>query len=82
MLEAAGYDAATADFRTQKKLSPVVIDFAVGPLTRGKAELVDVRLVSSSGSSEIDQAVLYGFSQASFFNNTANAVSGKFVYSF
>jgi hypothetical protein len=82
MLEAAGYDASTADFRTERKLSPVVLEFAVGPLTKGKAELVEVRLASSSGSSEVDQAVIYGFSQASFFNKTGNAVAGKFVYSF
>lgn len=82
MLEAAGYDASTADFKTQRKLSPVVLEFTVGPLARNKVELVDVRLASSSGSSEIDEAVIYGFRQASFFNKTGNAVSGKFVYSF
>ncbi len=82
MLEAAGYDASTADFRTATKLSPVVIRFAVGPLTNGRVELVDLQLVSSSGSSEIDQAVIYGFRQASFFNKTGNAVEGKFEYSF
>ena len=82
MLEAAGYDASTADFRTERKLSPVVLEFAVGPLTKGRAELLDLRLASSSGSSEIDEAVIYGFRQASFFNKTGNAVAGKFVYSF
>lgn len=82
LLEAAGYDASTADFRTAKKLAPVVLEFAVGPLTKGRAELVDVRLSSSSGSSEVVQSVIYGFSQASFFNKTGNAVSGKFAYGF
>jgi hypothetical protein len=82
MLEAAGYDASMADFKTANKLSPVVLEFAVGPLSKNKVELVDVRLVTSSGSSEIDEAVIYGFRQASFFNKTGNAVAGKFVYGF
>jgi len=43
---------------------------------------VDVRLVSSSGSTEVDEAVIYGFRQASFFNKTGYAVGGKFVYQF
>ncbi len=82
MLEAAGYDPATADFRTERKLSPVVLEFTVGPITRNKVDLVDVRLTSTSNSSDVDEAVIYGFRQASFFNNTGKAISGKFVYSF
>ncbi len=82
MLEAAGYDPANADYKTARKLQPVVLEFAVGPLAKGKVELVDVRLVSGSGSSEVDEAVIYGFRQASFFNKTGNAVGGKFVYGF
>jgi hypothetical protein len=81
-LEQAGYDASTADYRTGRKLSPVVLEFAVGPLTKNRVELVDVRLQSSSGSPEIDEAVIYGFKQASFFNKTGYAVGGKFVYEF
>jgi len=82
MLEAAGYDASTADFRTERKLSPVVLQFAVSPLINGRVELIDLQLLSSSGSSEIDEAAIYGFRQASFFNKTNNAVQGKFEYSF
>jgi hypothetical protein len=82
MLEAAGFDASTADFRTERKLSPVVLQFAVSPATNGRVELIDLQLLSSSGSSEIDEAVIYGFRQASFFNKTDNAVEGKFEYSF
>jgi outer membrane biosynthesis protein TonB len=82
MLEAAGYDAAGADYKAGRNLKPVVLEFAVGPLAGKKVELVDVRLISSSGSSEVDEAVIYGFRQASFFNKTGNAVGGKFVYGF
>jgi hypothetical protein len=82
MLETAGYDASMADFKTGQKLSPVVLEFTVGPLSRNKVELIDLRLVSSSGSSEVDEAVIYGFRQASFFNKTGVGVPGKFIYSF
>jgi len=33
-------------------------------------------------SAEIDEAVLYGFKKAAFFNKQNNAVSGKFTYRF
>jgi outer membrane biosynthesis protein TonB len=82
MLEDAGYDPSKAEYKS-RKLRPVTLDFAVGPVMKGSnAELVDVRVVSSSGSDEIDEAVVYGFKQSAFFNKTGNAVSGKFVYSF
>ena len=62
---------------------PSFIDFAVGPLAqRTGSSSSTCGSLSSSGSSEIDEAVIYGFRQASFFNKTGNAVSGKFVYSF
>ena len=82
MLEAAGYDASNADYKTARKLQSVVLEFAVGPLSKNKVELVDVRILSSSGSGEVDAAVVYGFRQASFFNKTGTAVAGKFVYGF
>jgi outer membrane biosynthesis protein TonB len=82
LVEGGGYDASAADYKTGRKLSPIVLEFAVGPVTKNRAELVDVRLVSSSGSPEIDQAVLYGFKRAAFYNQTKYAVGGKFVYEF
>jgi|GEM_PF-281611 len=83
MLEDAGYDPAKADYKVGKKLKPVTLEFAVGPVMKGSnADLVEVRLVSSSGSPEIDEAVVYGFKQSAFFNKTGNAISGKFVHSF
>jgi len=83
MLEDAGLDPTKADYKSGKKLKAITLEFAVGPVSRaGNAELVDVRLVSSSGSKDIDEAVIYGFKQSAFFNKTGNAVSGKFVYEF
>jgi len=83
MLQDAGYDPAHADFKAGANLRPVSIDFVVGPASPGsKPALVYVDLVSSSGSKEIDEAVLYGFRQATFFNNTGTSVSGHFTYDF
>jgi hypothetical protein len=81
-LEAANYDASKADYKSSRKLSPVVLEFAVGPLAQNNVELVDVRIVSSSGDPDIDQAVIYGFKRGAFFNKTGYAVGGKFVYQF
>jgi hypothetical protein len=82
MLEAGGYDASNADYKTARRLQPVILEFAVGPEAGIKSKLVGIRLLSSSGSSEIDEAVIYGFRRASFFNKTGNEISGKFIYSF
>jgi len=84
MLEDAGYDLAQADYKEGLASKSVTIEFAVGPY-RGPdrpATLVDFGLVSSSGSAEIDEAVLYGFRQANFFNTNPFAVSGRFTYRF
>jgi len=83
MLEDAGYDLARADYKEGLAATSVTIEFAVGPASGGaKPALVDLGLVSSSGSAEIDEAVLYGFRQATFFNKNAFAVSGRFTYRF
>jgi hypothetical protein len=83
MLQDAGYDPAKADFKIGKNLQPVKLDFVVAPAAPGtRPALVYLDLVSSSGSKEIDDAVIYGFRQASFFNNTGTSVSGHFTYDF
>ncbi|HET7839679.1 MAG TPA: hypothetical protein VFL04_07960, partial [Rectinemataceae bacterium] len=83
ILQDAGYDPATADFKAGRQLKPVVLDFVIAPASPGKRpELVDLQLVSSSGYAEIDEAVMYGFRQATYFNNTGNAISGRFTYGF
>jgi hypothetical protein len=83
MLEDAGYDLAHADYKDGLAANGVTIEFAVGPASgSAKPALIDLGIASSSGSSEIDAAVLYGFRQAAFFNKNAFAVSGKFTYRF
>lgn len=83
MLEDAGFDLAEADYKASVPKGSVVIEFVVGPASAtSKPSLVDLAIVSSSGSAAIDEAVLYGFRQAAFFNKNAFAVSGKFIYRF
>lgn len=78
ILEDAGYDFANADFRRAGNLSPVVIGFTV---TREK-QVKGVEVLQSSGDPGIDQAVLYGFKRAAFWNKTGETVPGRFTYRF
>jgi TonB family protein len=78
ILEDAGYDFASADFRKGGGLSPVVIGFTV---TRDK-QVKGVEVLQSSGDPAIDQAVLYGFKHAAFWNKTGETVPGRFTYRF
>ena len=78
ILEDAGYDFASADFRKGGGLSPVVIGFTV---TRDK-QVKGVEVLQSSGDPAIDQAVLYGFKRAAFWNKTGETVPGRFTYRF
>lgn len=78
MLEDAGYNAERADYKSGKTLNPVVIGFSV---TKDK-QLRGVELLQSSGDSDIDQSVLYGFKRASFWNKSGETIQGRFVYRF
>lgn len=78
ILEDAGYNLAAADYKSGKNLAPVIISFEV---TRDK-QLRNVHLAQSSGDPEIDNAVLYGFRRASFYNKTGDSVQGRFTYRF
>ncbi|ADN01885.1 hypothetical protein [Spirochaeta thermophila] len=80
-LKGAGYDIGQAEYRHRPGLRPVTIQFSVDSHTRGST-LLAVTLVSSSGYSDIDEAVLYGFSRATFFNNTERPIKGSFTYRF
>jgi hypothetical protein len=78
MLEDAGYDAGQADYKAGRSLNPVVIGFSV---TRDH-HLRGVELLQSSGDSEVDASVLYGFKRASFWNKSGDTIQGRFVYRF
>ncbi len=78
MLEDAGYNAEQADYKTGRTLNPVVIGFSV---TKDR-QLRGVELLQSSGDSDIDASVLYGFKRASFWNKSGETIQGRFVYRF
>jgi len=48
----------------------------------GSTELSNVKFIRRSGYSEIDEAVVYGFKQASFYNSSDIPVKGRFTYRF
>jgi len=78
MLEDAGYNLEQADYKAGRTLNPVVIGFSI---TEDR-QLRGVELLQSSGDSDIDEAVLYGFKRASFWNKSGETIQGRFVYRF
>jgi len=83
ILEDAKYNTAKADFKTRGNLRPVTLRFTIAAGGGGmKPKLENLELVSSSGYADIDEAVLYGFRQSSYFNGTVEAVTGSFTYRF
>jgi hypothetical protein len=83
MLEDAGYDLRNAEYKAGKYLRPVEILFSVSPAdSRGVPRLEDVLVESSSGYSDIDEAVLHGFRKAEFSNSGTISIKGRFTYRF
>lgn len=83
MLEDAGYNLKDADYKEGKSLRPVEILFKVSaPGANGIPALEDVLIESSSGYSDIDDAVLYGFRKAEFSNSGSTSIRGRFTYRF
>lgn len=83
MLKDAGYPLARAEYKNGRQLKPVVLSFQVGPPNADRPpSLVSVKVVSSSGYADLDEAVVFGFEQAAFFNDGKNLVTGTFTYRF
>ncbi len=83
MLQESGYRLGDADYKKGKYLRPVVISFKVSASKGGSSPaLLEIKLDKSSGYSDIDEAVMYGFKKAAFYNNGERSVSGRFTYSF
>ncbi len=76
MLEDAGYDAGQADYKAGRSLNPCDRIFGHQDPSAGR------RLLQSSGESEVDASVLYGFKRASFWNKSGDTIQGRFVYRF
>jgi outer membrane biosynthesis protein TonB len=82
-LEDAGFPVTKAGYKRDKYLRPVVIRFRVGSTKGGEAPLLEqVELKKSSGYSDVDEAVLYGFKKAAFSNDSPRSVWGTFTYTF
>lgn len=82
-LEEGGYDVAKADYKEGGALKPVTLSFVVTPASpTSQPSLAAVSVTSSSGDPAVDEAVMYGFKRASFFNATDGAISGTFTYRF
>ncbi|NLJ46817.1 MAG: hypothetical protein GX430_09680 [Treponema sp.] len=83
ILESGGYDLARAEYKTGRALAPVQLRFRVGPAQGNRPPVLEsVELVESSGDPDIDAAVLFGFSRASFSNDSDKSVTGRFTYRF
>lgn len=78
ILEDAGFDPAKTDYRVGRTLKPVVIGFTVSKDNR----LKDPEVIQSSDDPKIDEAVLYGFRRAVFWNKTGETIPGRFTYRF
>lgn len=81
ILEDGSYDLKHAEYKRDKALRSVVLTFTVN---RDKEEtfISEVLINRSSGYGEIDDAVVYGFLKASFYNSSDLSVKGRFTYRF
>jgi TonB family protein len=78
LLDDGKYDMSKAEYKQGKNLNPVIIGFTI---TKDN-QLKDVQVLQSSGDPDLDRAVQYGFTRASFWNKTGETVPGKFTYYF
>jgi len=85
-LERMGYDLSRAEYKTKWSLDPVEIHFTVSSSDTNnggsRVELIDLTIEKSSGIPQIDQAVLYGLTRSSYYNDSERELKGRFVYRF
>ena len=79
ILEKSGYSLSEAEYKQGKVLRPVMIEFSIDA---DAAYPRDVHLMKSSGYSDIDDAVIYGFSVSQYSNSTDRKIKGRFTYRF
>ncbi len=83
ILERAGYDMRSPEYKTTRTLLPVTINFSVIPSGSTVANKLDnLELVRSSGYEDIDEAVLFAFEQSSYYSKTDEPIKGRFTYRF
>ncbi|MCX7025474.1 MAG: hypothetical protein NT080_12805 [Spirochaetes bacterium] len=82
LLKDSGYDLLRADYRLSNP-GPMTINFQVSIASGSSNPFVtDLAIKRSSGYSELDEAVLFGFAQAGFRNSSDKAERGTFTYDF
>lgn len=81
LLEDGGYSIRDAEYKAGRRLRPVVITFTIVNEDDRNA-LRDVTVTRSSGYGDIDEAVVYGFMKAQFYNSAEIPVKGRFTYRF
>ena len=81
ILEDGAYELQYAEYKDGKNLRPVILTFTVNTNDEG-TEIVDIQVNRSSGYGDIDDAVVYGFLKASFYNSSDIPVKGRFTYRF
>lgn len=82
IIEEAGYDTDKAEYKISKKLKPVIISFVIKGNSKGNSAIKSAVIDSSSGDTDIDESVLYGFKKSTYSNSTDDDVKGRFKYSF
>lgn len=81
-LAEGGYDMNHPEYKdVSPPLRDLVISFTV-ELGDNATSLSNVQVMRSSGNSEIDEAVIYGFQRAVFYNSADTPVKGRFTYRF
>lgn len=83
MLEDAGYPVDKAEYKDGKSLRAVTILFKVSSYRADRGVILeDIHIERSSGYSDIDEAVRYGFTRGEFRNSGSISVNGRFTYRF
>ena len=82
-LQDAGYNLTDAEYKRGNTLTPVTLSFTLSAPHNGQPPvLLKVTLDRSSGNSDVDAAVLYGFRMSAFANGTGKDAQGLFTYDF
>lgn len=76
------YDISDADWKISG-MRPVVVEFTVSPSDgRFGATLSDFRMVTRTNDPRIDDAVKFGLSQWTYYNDTDKPIKGRITYRF
>jgi len=81
ILEDGNYNIKNAEYKKGRNLRDVTITFTISAV-ENEAMIEDAQINRSSGYGEIDEAVLYGFLKASFYNSAEKKCKRALYLSF